>query len=340
MRPRQWDAMMAESDLADEDLGALGAALLPLAELADRAPTPSPELEAVFGERDLDLPRSPRPTALAAGGRGSGMAAGALVLALSCVGATGLSAAANTLPSPFQQQVSEFSRRYLPFDFPQPAARQHQPRRPSQAENRAPSREEVSTGGSEAVATDPRRAEGVSRSLAQPRVAQADQEPSGQRRLRPTEADPRDRASSAPRPTYSEPAEPTSPSQPTTSGSPEPESKPSGPRPSAGVPIKLVGAGPSPGTTRPDKPVLSGGGTTLPGKGPRPPRALVPVKPGAGPVEGPVDGPVDGPSPAPVGGGAPGPDGAPGPGRDEGPGTGATPGGGEASTEGRSSEVD
>ena len=51
--------------------------------------------------------------------------AGALVLALSGVGATGLSAAANTLPRPLQHQVSQFSRDYLPFDLPEPPARHH-----------------------------------------------------------------------------------------------------------------------------------------------------------------------------------------------------------------------
>ena len=49
--------------------------------------------------------------------------AGALVLALSGVGATGLSAAANTLPRPLQHQVSQFSHHYLPFDLPEPPGR-------------------------------------------------------------------------------------------------------------------------------------------------------------------------------------------------------------------------
>ena len=56
------------------------------------------------------VPMTPRKRALA----------GVLVLALSGVGATGLSAAANTLPRPLQHQVSEFSRHYLPFDLPEP----------------------------------------------------------------------------------------------------------------------------------------------------------------------------------------------------------------------------
>ncbi|MET0839070.1 MAG: hypothetical protein ABWY19_09840, partial [Marmoricola sp.] len=46
--------------------------------------------------------------------------AGALVLAVSGVGATGLSAAANTLPRPIQHRVHEFSKHYLPFDLPEP----------------------------------------------------------------------------------------------------------------------------------------------------------------------------------------------------------------------------
>ena len=45
------------------------------------------------------------------------------MLAFSSVGATGLSAAANTLPRPLQHQVSEFSRHFLPFDLPEPPGR-------------------------------------------------------------------------------------------------------------------------------------------------------------------------------------------------------------------------
>ena len=36
------------------------------------------------------------------------------------MGATGLSAAANTLPRPFQHQVAQFSHDHLPFDLPEP----------------------------------------------------------------------------------------------------------------------------------------------------------------------------------------------------------------------------
>lgn len=109
----------AESRALLDDLAGLGD-LVP-----DAAPSPSAELAAL-----LDRPRASRaaPYGLVArlrergrlAARRSGAASGAVVLALTGVGATGLSAAANSLPAPLQHRVSEFSRSYLPFDFPEP----------------------------------------------------------------------------------------------------------------------------------------------------------------------------------------------------------------------------
>ena len=122
MSRSQLDAMLAESLLAPEETDQLVAVLAPLADLSGQVPAPSAELNLLFGaeprsgtwrsERGAAAPRSGR--------RGSGTVAGVVVLALSGVGATGLSAAANTLPGAWQHQVSEFSSRYLPFDFPDP----------------------------------------------------------------------------------------------------------------------------------------------------------------------------------------------------------------------------
>ena len=108
------EEMLAESGLAREEMADVVDLLLPLEDLVDDAPAPSAELAALLG------PERPRPVARV-GGRRSAVA-GALVLALSGVGATGLSAAANTLPRPLQHQVSQFSQNYLPFDLPEPPA--------------------------------------------------------------------------------------------------------------------------------------------------------------------------------------------------------------------------
>lgn len=120
MKPSQLDAMLADSGFDPDDVEHLAAVLSPLAELPAEVPAPSAELLALFGEAGAagGDGRTATVVPLARGRRS--MVAGALVLALSGVGATGLSAAANTLPSPLQHQVSDFSRRYLPFDFPEP----------------------------------------------------------------------------------------------------------------------------------------------------------------------------------------------------------------------------
>ena len=108
------EEMLAESGLAREEMADVVALLLPLEDLVDDAPAPSSDLAALLG------PERPR-TVARVGSRRSAVA-GALVLALSGVGATGLSAAANTLPRPLQHQVSQFSQNYLPFDLPEPPA--------------------------------------------------------------------------------------------------------------------------------------------------------------------------------------------------------------------------
>ena len=108
------EEMLAESGLAREEMADVVDLLLPLEDLVDDAPAPSAELAALLG------PERPR-TVARVGSRRSAVA-GALVLALSGVGATGLSAAANTLPRPLQHQVSQFSQNYLPFDLPEPPA--------------------------------------------------------------------------------------------------------------------------------------------------------------------------------------------------------------------------
>lgn len=120
MKHSQLDAMLAESGFDPDDVEHLAAVLNPLAELSADAPAPSAELLALFGgDAHADAERTAQVVPIVRG-RNRGVLAGAIVLALSGVGATGLSAAANTLPSPLQHQVSDFSHRYLPFDFPEP----------------------------------------------------------------------------------------------------------------------------------------------------------------------------------------------------------------------------
>ncbi|GAB3663292.1 hypothetical protein GCM10027596_26240 [Nocardioides korecus] len=107
---------------------ALSRALSPLLRTA---PVPSPELRGLLDRgapsRAAAPARRPDPedrpgVVLPLRVRGRRALAGALVLAAAGVGATGLSAAANTLPRPWQRQVADFSRIHLPFDFPEPPA--------------------------------------------------------------------------------------------------------------------------------------------------------------------------------------------------------------------------
>jgi hypothetical protein len=123
MTHSQLDVMLAESQVAVDETNELRDLLAPLTDVATEAPEPSADLEVLFHEglgaavdRARVLPLGRRRRARAA-------VAGAAVLALSGVGATGLSAAANTLPSPLQHQVSQFSQNFLPFNLPEPEPR-------------------------------------------------------------------------------------------------------------------------------------------------------------------------------------------------------------------------
>jgi hypothetical protein len=118
----QLDAMLAESGVAPDEGTGFATLLAPLTDLAAQTAVPSAELRALFDQHEADsideqvrVPRLGRPP------RGRGAVVGAVVLALSGVGGTGLSAAANTLPGPLQHEVSQFSHHYLPFNFPEPA---------------------------------------------------------------------------------------------------------------------------------------------------------------------------------------------------------------------------
>jgi hypothetical protein len=172
VKPSQLDAMLAESLLDLEDATELGAVLAPLAELAEVAPEPSAELLALFGQE------APPATSYAEPGRVLSFrptprvrraVAGAVVLALSGVGATGLSAAANTLPGPWQHHVSDFSHHYLPFDFPEPPRSRPHVRHPSDAA-KAPHRHARSSDGEELGTRSP---DAASRSLRLDRDAHA-----------------------------------------------------------------------------------------------------------------------------------------------------------------------
>ena len=96
--------MLLESGFEAEEMTDVVDALAPLADLADGVPAPTAELAALLGRAG----GPPNRVSSLFGPRRSAVA-GALVLALSGVGATGLSAAANTLPAPLQHQVSKFS---------------------------------------------------------------------------------------------------------------------------------------------------------------------------------------------------------------------------------------
>ena len=118
MRSPQLESMLAESGLAAEAADELRAALAPLQQPDTSAPAPSEALAALFPQGESAS--APVGTVTPIRARGRRAVSGALVLALASVGATGLSAAANTLPTPWQHQVSEFAHRYLPFDLPEP----------------------------------------------------------------------------------------------------------------------------------------------------------------------------------------------------------------------------
>ena len=130
MSRSQLEQLLHECDLDPEVHDDLAGRLAALADLADEAPTPDEALLALFGETAPPLAAASEPGAGVASPvpavvvplpvRARRLVAGVVVLAVSGVGATGLSAAANTLPAALQRQVSDFARHHLPFDLPAP----------------------------------------------------------------------------------------------------------------------------------------------------------------------------------------------------------------------------
>ena len=120
MSAARLEEILAEAGLAPTAQAELSRLLLPLAATTDLPPEARCGLPLLFGESteggDLGVlvpgPHAVRPW------RVRTATVGAVVLAISSVGATGLSAAANSLPSAVQHHVSQFSRHYLPFEFP------------------------------------------------------------------------------------------------------------------------------------------------------------------------------------------------------------------------------
>jgi hypothetical protein len=122
MSEHELQAMCAESGIGPDDAADLTRLLAPLHELCATVPEASPELRALFGDAP-ETSAKPGPLPLRSAHRARTAVAGVVVVAMAGVGATGFSAAANTLPRAWQQQVSQFSHHYLPFDFPEPVAR-------------------------------------------------------------------------------------------------------------------------------------------------------------------------------------------------------------------------
>jgi hypothetical protein len=282
----QLDAMLAESGFDPDDVDHLTTVLGPLSELADEAPAPTAELLALMGEPSEGATVHALPR-LAPAKRSRGMLAGAVVLALSGVGATGLSAAANTLPSPWQHQVSDFSHHYLPFDFPEPTVQLPHlapaPRGPKASDPPDAGRiAELLTQARPAGAGDE-----LSRSLAQARSVTRGARPLSARHSGEMDSD--DESTAASEPT-SRPTASGSPSA-TPSGSSSTGATPSdGPRPvkpAASAPVKSYApARPAPVAGPRDPGAPRGGKYDL-----QTPAAL-PLK---GPVKSPVKGPVGGP---------------------------------------------
>ena len=129
MSSARLEEVLADAGLAPAEQAELSELLLPLVVTTDLVPEPSAELAALFGEPaeggDLGA-LVPRAHAVRRW-RVRTASVGAVVLAVSSVGATGLSAAANSLPSAVQHHVSQFSQHYLPFDFPEPPEQTDQP---------------------------------------------------------------------------------------------------------------------------------------------------------------------------------------------------------------------
>jgi hypothetical protein len=221
MSDRRIQEMLSESGWATAEMTDVADLLAPLEELVGETPAASPELAALFsGARAR--PAAPR-------GRHSAVA-GVVVLALSGVGATGLSAAANTLPAALQHRVSQFSHSYLPFDLPEPPARHRHvsglaplptttERQDDPTSRSTPGRDGLDDSGRPAI----------TRPYAQPGV-----QPQGQAAGQATAA-----------PGYAaQSVAPTPSAQPTASGSPSPSD-----HPGKGHPQKTSGPGTSNGPT-------------------------------------------------------------------------------------------
>ena len=103
--------LLEESDLPYELSADLEPVLTALRSLApETAPRPSAQLAALLAHPVAPPSYRPRRTALAA-----------LAAVVGSFTLTGVAAAANQLPEPAQQFVSDLSSKYLPFQFPEPA---------------------------------------------------------------------------------------------------------------------------------------------------------------------------------------------------------------------------
>jgi hypothetical protein len=122
MSTERLEEMLADAGLPPIDRAELSELLAPLAGEPGQVPQPSDELAALFGSPGDHSAPAPRVRAdrRVRPWRVRTATVGAVVLAVSSVSATGLSAAANSLPRGLQHHVSVFSRHYLPFDFPEP----------------------------------------------------------------------------------------------------------------------------------------------------------------------------------------------------------------------------
>lgn len=109
--------MLAESGIEGQGTDELFEALVELGRYVDEAPPePSPKLASLIA----GLPGNPVIAPLARR-RGRMLVAG--LVTVGTVGAGGIAAAANELPSTAQSLVADFSARYLPFELPHPDSR-------------------------------------------------------------------------------------------------------------------------------------------------------------------------------------------------------------------------
>lgn len=284
---RRLEEMLADSRLDPAEQAGLAELLAPLAATTDRAPEPSAALAALFGEAaDADLDTVVPATRAVRRWRVRTAAAGAAVVAVASVGATGLSAAANTLPSVVQHHVSQFSRHYLPFDFPEPTKRTDQPLGHGQLDL-APHGTTLPSGGDGIPAAPDGAKVGVPRALAGAgHPSQAGPVPAP----RPGRQDVR----SASHPGYAEPSAAPS-SAPSASPSEAPSALVSPGTSSGGQAVRTPSASPSPsspGTAQPDKGgINASSGGHKPGKGEDPSTGTRPGKtPGKSPGKAPGKG--------------------------------------------------